>query len=274
MSENKPSIAKALPSASLVLMKQDSQDNESASIDLFMVKRTPKAAFAPGALVFPGGVLEEVDSLVQWLNYCDLPANTGSSNEASEILAYQIAAIRETYEESGILLARQQSSEEMLDDEALKGLESQRQQLLDGSLSFLEFIAENNLVVCISGLYSFGHWITPEQSPRRFDTLFFLAKAPSNQTGQYDGGEIVECQWFPCEQILEFAKSGEYSVVFATEMNVLWISQCGSIRAALEKAQQTEPYTVTAQVEIRGEEVFLVIPEEAGYGVTESQWKL
>ncbi len=256
-------IAPALPSSTLVLARDSGDDSE-----LFMVKRTPKAAFAPGALVFPGGVLEEEDSLAEWQDYCDI------SQTEPELLAWQIAAIRETWEESAILLARREGSEDMLTQTDVAALEDDRYLLNAAELGFLAFVKKHQLRLCCNQLHSYARWITPEKSPKRFDTLFFLAPAPADQSGKLDGAEIVETAWLPTRQVLDYAQSGEYQVVFATEMNVLWVSQRTPVVNALEEAIAKEVLPVMAEVHIEGEKVYLRIPEAAGYGVTQREWKM
>ena len=108
--------------------------------------------------------------------------------------------------------------------------------------------------------------------PKRFDTLFFLAEAPPGQSGEKDGSEIVHTAWLGCREVLKHANTKQYNIVFATEMNVCWVSRFSACDEAIEAARHEQPYPVMADIDIRGDKVYVVIPEEAGYCMTEKEW--
>jgi 8-oxo-dGTP pyrophosphatase MutT (NUDIX family) len=252
-------VVPAVPSATLVLIREN-----DGGMELFMVKRHAKIDFAPGALVFPGGALEENDYLPQWRDYLD------DTSIPDEEIPWRIAAIRETYEESGILLARNADGTTLEEDYLFE----KRQELEEHRLTFLELVQNEDLRLCVGQMECFANWITPIQSPKRFDTLFYLAPAPQGQDGEMDGYEVVETLWDSGENILQLAEDGAFTVVFATEMNVSWVTRHSGVDAAMKAAAEKQVNPVLATVHIEGEKVWLRIPEEAGYGVTEREWKL
>lgn len=231
-----------------------------------MMKRNPASDFAPGALVFPGGMLEATDT-EDWQGL--LP----SAAAEDTLLAWKIAAIRETFEESGILLARKKGAINLLQHQQLEALQCYREPVNRGELSFRQWICDQGLELATDQLLHCANWITPRQSPKRFDTHFFLARMPFQQ-GEHDGSELVESFWVSPQKVVEFAQTDEYRVVFVTEMNALWLSRFTSIEAISNAAKKLVVEPVEARVEIRGEQVWLTIPETAGYGVTERMWRM
>jgi 8-oxo-dGTP pyrophosphatase MutT (NUDIX family) len=148
--------------ATLILLRDGMR-----GLETMMIERHAGLSFAPGALVFPGGCLCDDD-------------HTGGSDGG---LPLRMAAIRECFEECGILLARHQAEPTMIDaDRTTWLLERYRRRLLDGELTFSAMLNSEGLVAAYDLLVPFGHWVTPEIRPKRFDTLFFLAPAPPGHT--------------------------------------------------------------------------------------------
>ena len=154
-----------------------------------MMVRHYEIDFNSGALVFPGGSVDKGDN--------EIIANPalysgGEGLDAGE-LAFRIAAIRETFEESGILLARPKGSKALVDAKRAGEIEAaHRAELCEGKISFLKVLTDNGMVLALDELVPYAHWITPEGMPKRFDTWFFLAAAPPDQLGAHDGKESTE----------------------------------------------------------------------------------
>lgn len=248
MTERQPlkSAPVARLAATMLLLRDD-------PLEVLMVKRHTKAYFA-SALVFPGGTVDPEDSDAAWLPY--LVGHEGLSDEQR---ALRIAACRETFEESCIITARRR------DGSPVSGVAS-----ADG-LRFLDVIRDADAVLDLAGLQPFGHWITPEIAPKRFDTHFFLARAPEGQEAVCDGSETVGLEWVRPDDALARAAAGERAILFPTRMNIKRLAESGDSHSALEAARQRPPYTVRPQIEKRGESHVVVIPIEAGYGETEDQ---
>jgi len=213
--------------ASTILLLRDG----AAGLEVFMVVRNQAIDFAGGALVFPGGRVEEAD------------ARLGE--------AFRIAAIREAFEESGILLARR--------GDALLAEHS-----LPREGDFHALLTEHELEPAIDTLVHFAHWITPEDMPKRFDTHFFAAHAPAQQIGSHDGGEAVESLWIQPGRAVEEADAGQRTLVFATRLNLLKLARFETAAQALAECGPVVTVRPEPFSDERGR--WIRIPEEAGYG--------
>ena len=137
-------------------------------------------------------------------------------------LSFRIAAIRETFEESGILLARPKGSKALVDAKRASEIEAaHRADLCDGKISFLKVLTDNGMVLALDELVPYAHWITPEGMPKRFDTWFFLAAAPPEQVGAHDGKESTDSIWVSPREALEGGESGRFKLPFPTTRNLI-----------------------------------------------------
>ena len=152
-----------------------------------MMVRHHQIEFNSGALVFPGGSVDAGDQEI--VKRSDLYSGGEGLSEADR--GFRIAAIRETFEESGILLARAKGSNTPIDAKRAGEIaDAHRVALNEHKISFLSILADNGLQLALDTLVPYAHWITPEGMPKRFDTWFFLAAAPPDQLGAHDGREF------------------------------------------------------------------------------------
>ncbi len=231
---------------------------EGASpLEVFMVVRHHQIDFASGALVFPGGKVDERDH--EAFERCQ----GGAGDEFQRTM--QIAAIREAFEECGILLARPAGSEELVTGERLKTLEHYRDPLAKSHLSILEFLEKEDLYLACDRLVPFAHWITPEMLPKRFDTYFYIAEAPADHVAIHDGHESVDSVWINPTEALEGAKSGKYTIIFPTRCNVEMLAENNSVSAAMEASKNREIVSILPWAEPVDGENYICIPEGAGY---------
>jgi 8-oxo-dGTP pyrophosphatase MutT (NUDIX family) len=241
------SVTPAAPrnAATLILLRDGVR-----GLETMMIERHADLSFAPGALVFPGGCLSSDD-------------HTGGDGD----LPLRMAAIRECFEECGILLARSRTGSAMIDtDHAAWLLKRYRRRMLEGELTFSAMLTSEGLVVAYDLLVPFGHWVTPEIRPKRFDTLFFLAPAPPGQFTEPDGSEVVRCLWDYPQDILQAADCGQARLIFATRMNLVRLSRYASVAEALANASGQPLIRITPQyVETNGG-AELRIPQGTGYG--------
>ncbi len=173
--------------ASTILLLRDSAALKE--IEVFMMVRHYEIDFNSGALVFPGGSVDKGDKEI--IATPELYSGGDGLDEAT--LSFRIAAIRETFEESGILLARPKGSKALVDARRASEIEvAHRADLCDSKISFLKVLSDNGMVLALDELVPYAHWITPEGMPKRFDTWFFLAAAPPEQVGAHDGKESTE----------------------------------------------------------------------------------
>jgi len=250
---------KPLIPAATILMLRDGSDG----LEVFMVVRHHQIDFASGALVFPGGKLASGDTVPPVRNLCD-----GEGGLDDTQLALRVAAIREAFEESGVLLARD-SSGAVIAGDRLSGLEADRPLLDKGDLKIGDFLAREELRLACDLLQPYSHWITPKMMPKRFDTHFYLAVAPADHVAMHDGSEGVDSVWINPQTALAEAEAGKRTIIFPTRMNLEKLAESASVAEALEAARSREIVTVEPQIEDRDGTPMLTIPAAAGYSLTE-----
>jgi glyoxylase-like metal-dependent hydrolase (beta-lactamase superfamily II)/8-oxo-dGTP pyrophosphatase MutT (NUDIX family) len=228
------------PAATLLLLRDGSLGPEA-----FLLQRTQSAAFLAGAHVFPGGALDKADRDVRVLRrvagISDSQASARLGTESGG-LAYWVAAIRECFEEAGILLAETEEGG-ALDPRRLAALAQYRGPLHAGKLAFHEFLEKERLLLSGGALAYFGHWITAPGRARRFDTRFFVALAPGNQAGAHDGTELIDSVWLRPVEALEREAKGAMQLVFATKNTLADLQRFARARDAFEHARETEVET-------------------------------
>jgi 8-oxo-dGTP pyrophosphatase MutT (NUDIX family) len=174
--------ARPSPSATLILARQ-----HIAEIEVYLLRRSAASKFMPGTYVFPGGNLEPEDmDAAFWQDYVDLPMDQlarALDGEVGQMLPFAVAAIRETWEEAGLLLAT-----------PVQGFTGPEHVAKSGT-PFTRRIQDGGLGLSISKLGRWHHWVTPELMPRRFDTFFFVAPVGQNQRCRPDNHETVHGTW-------------------------------------------------------------------------------
>ena len=252
-----------VPAATVILLRDG-----PAGPEVLLLERHAGSGVLPDMYVFPGGRVEEADR--------GLLEHTGSLLPDDPDLAlptvdpvwaagYLGAAIRETFEEAGILLARARKSGEAIDPGQALLLGRLRLDLQSGRLHFGDLLLEHDLALDARALAVHGHWITPEVVKRRFDTVFFSALAPAGQMATHDGVESSSHLWIRPEEALAQAAAGTRSIVFPTLCNLETLCGFERARDVWESSRARPVVTVVPRVEDReGQRVF-VIPEEAGY---------
>jgi len=233
-----------------------------AELEVFMVERHHQIDFAEGALVFPGGKLEASDGAPELAARC-----RGASQHSEANTALRVAAIRETFEECGVLLARPVGEESLIGAARLEQIAKRyRQPLVDNQATMLGMVEAEDLELAFDLLTPFAHWITPEFMPKRFDTHFFLVAAPSDQLAVHDGFESVDSIWTTIPSALELERTGKRTIIFPTLENVKKLGRSGSVGEALESARRNPVVTVLPRVDKDADgELWMEIPEAAGY---------
>ncbi|MBI1943430.1 MAG: MBL fold metallo-hydrolase [Betaproteobacteria bacterium] len=225
------------PAATLLLLRQ-SPAGEPATPEVFMLQRTRRAAFLPGAYVFPGGALDEDDASERAarrvLGLGEAPASARLGLAAGG-LAYWVAAARECFEESGILLAVDAAGREVAPERAA-ALEHLRAPLNAGALLFSELLERENLYVPAHEIAYYSHWITAPGRSRRFSTRFFVACAPRGQGGVHDRSETVHSVWVSPREALERDRRRELELIYPTRSTLADLAAFATPRAVLEHA--------------------------------------
>lgn len=256
-----PEPVPARPSATILLLRDG-----GSGLEVFMVERHHQIDFATGALVFPGGKVDAGDADGHLCAHC---RGVDGLDEGERSL--RMAAIRETFEESGVLLARLAGEEALVPCEQRADIDQRRRDdLHDGRISMAQLAEEERLVFACDRLQPFAHWITPEFMPKRFDTWFFLAEAPRDQLALHDGQESVDSLWVRPADAIALAEAGRRTIIFPTLMNLQKLGRSASVAEALEAARQDRIVTVFPKLVKRDGEMKMVLPEDAGYDVVEA----
>lgn len=238
-------LAPLRPAATLIIMR----DRDGAPPELLMLQRAAGMAFAGGAWVFPGGRVDAGD---------EAPAvGVDPVGHDGEDLAARIAAIRETIEEAGIAVGL-----DPLPDRA--GLRAIRAGLADerplGGL-----LAEAGCRIDPDALVPFARWIPPHAAPRRFDTRFYLAKAPADAPISADGGESVAIRWMSADEALAEAEAGEIAIILPTRANLMRLAPYRSFAEASAAAAEVPVRPLLTYQDDRDGVPHVCVPAGFGY---------
>ncbi|HMD44775.1 MAG TPA: hypothetical protein VKG43_01350 [Acidimicrobiales bacterium] len=197
----------------------------SGPLEVLMVRRSLRAAFVGGAFVFPGGAVDPADGGAEAEACC-----TGRTDaEASAVLevdagglAYWVGVLRECFEEAGVLLAYGPDGRPLsFSDPSLdRRFAEHRRRINAGDERFLDVCRREGLALAVDQVHYFAHWITPRGANRRFDTRFFVAAAPPDQTPAHDDGELIEDLWITPAEALERRRAGQIELILPTERNL------------------------------------------------------
>jgi 8-oxo-dGTP pyrophosphatase MutT (NUDIX family) len=201
--------------AATVILVSDRPD-----LHVLMLERTSRAVFGPGATVFPGGAVDAADrsarAYARVVGLDDAAASREHGLDAGG-LGFRLAAVRECFEEAGILLARDADDRPVDHD---PGLAAARDQLNAGTASFVDLLEARALVIAGAELRLFSHWLTPMGAPRRYNTWFFVAPAPDGEDGGHDDRELVASSWVRPRDALAHHAESRIDLIFPTEMSL------------------------------------------------------
>lgn len=254
--------------AATVMLLRDAGRPGDPDLEVFLLRRVASMAFAPRMTVFPGGSVDPRD--------LDLPAGswagpppeswTGAVRaDATLTAALVCAAVRETFEESGVLLAGP-SSDEVVADTSGDDWETERQALVDRSLSFAEFLARRGTRLRADLVRPWAHWVTPEVEPRRFDTRFFVAALPSGQRTRDVCGEADDAQWMRPREAFAAVERGELQMLPPTLAALGDLAAYRSVADVMSAADEREIVRVLPRVVPDDEHgVRFILPWDEGY---------
>ena len=234
-----PTTVEISPAATVMLVR-DIVEGESG-IEVFMMRRTGRASFAAGAYVFPGGRVDGIDGTAEIAPFCrgldDAEASAQLGLPAGG-LAFWVAAVRECFEEAGLLMA------ERRDGGPLTVGPEDRHAVHEGSLSMVELCRRDDLVLDLSTTHYVAHWITPLGEKRRFDTRFFLTEAPPGQEGIHDDKETVESLWVRPAEALRMQEAGELMMLPPTIVNLRFLARHSTAADAVAAGEAEPPSLV------------------------------
>lgn len=256
MSDKKPVPLKL---ASTILLLRDGPSD----IEVLMVERHHQIDFASGALVFPGGKVDPADGIDDAAAVRSLCDGHDALDDVE--LVFRVAAIRESFEESGMLLARKDGV--MAPPEMVAELAADRDALNAREITMTAIAAKHGLSLALDVLHPFARWVTPGFMPKRFDTMFYLARVPEGQIEAHDGSEAVDTVWISPSDALTAAENGERTIIFPTRKNVEKLGRSNNVDGAIAAAAADTIVTVEPWMEKTAEGKHLLkLPVEAGYG--------
>ncbi|MFT4711712.1 MAG: 8-oxo-dGTP pyrophosphatase MutT (NUDIX family) [Candidatus Azotimanducaceae bacterium] len=216
MSDYDPDEVEIRPAATVMLIA------DRPNLQVFMMERNANIVFAGGMWVFPGGRVDATDSPLKFQALSTHRTDAEASalmNIEDGGLSYYIGAIRESFEEAGILLALDKVSHEPL---SLAGKENSarfnihRNSVNASERDFLEIIEEENLILDAGAMHYIARWVTPKGPPRRYDTRFFISRMPENQIPLHDDNELVHSEWISPQEILAKVESEDMILMSPT----------------------------------------------------------
>ncbi|MEM7003541.1 MAG: NUDIX hydrolase [Pseudomonadota bacterium] len=243
-----PAVQPIRPAATIIIVREAAE-----SFEIFMLKRTSKASFASGMFVFPGGRVEGDDHLHKYDALRVGPAPEQAPQVAAlgdEWRGFWIAAIRETFEESGLLLAYGADDQlvSFADDAVRDRFAAYRDPLHAGTVSMLEICAAEGVRLAVDHVHFHNRVVTPLGRPRRFDTRFFIASAPEAQTGEHDAKETVDSIWITPQEALARNKAGEFDLMNVTRIQLEELAQSPDKAALLAAAKARQTFSIRRPV--------------------------
>jgi 8-oxo-dGTP pyrophosphatase MutT (NUDIX family) len=259
--------------ATVMLVRDGEHGDGKTDLEVFIVRRTLNAAFAGGMYVFPGGKLDAADATAEVARLCD-GLTDGEASALLDLpaggLAFWVAAIRECFEEAGVLLARGTAGDDVRfdDDDARRRFHAARRELHAGRLGLVELCEREGLRLATDAIRYVSHWVTPLGERRRFDTRFFLARAPQSQEPLHDDAETIDSLWArPADALAQF-RSGALGMYPPTVRNLEFLADHTTADAALAVAAELgTPPRIQPRLRFGngGRIVGVVMPDEPGF---------
>jgi 8-oxo-dGTP pyrophosphatase MutT (NUDIX family) len=265
------------PAATVMVVRDAVEpDTGGSALEVLMVRRNLQSDFVGGAYVFPGGGVDpldggpEAEALSQGRDDVEASILLGVGTGG---LAYWVAALRETFEEAGLLLATRPGGPPLLAGDAAEEARfvAQRALVNQGRRRFLDVCREEGLQLLVGDVHYFAHWITPRGAPRRYDTRFFVAAAPPGQRAAHDAGETIADTWISPRRALEGHRRGVFELIFPTIRNLQAISRFSTSAELLEAAEEASRSVPTIEPRVIadgdgvGHGVRIVLPGDEGY---------
>jgi 8-oxo-dGTP pyrophosphatase MutT (NUDIX family) len=234
---------------------------------VLVLQRHPKSRFSPGAFAFPGGRVEKADAGPGIEARCRGLGRTQAARQLQDVqpperaLGFWVTALRELFEEAGILLAYG-SAGRPVSVAALEDLRAQRTRCREDSAVFGRLLAEHDLALACDRMRYWAHWITPEERPVRYDTRFFVAGAWTEQTAEPDGLEMVAAQWMRPDDALARHEARELALPLPTQRILASLSEHASVDALMAAAAGRDIRSIRPRIirDASGERVLL--PED------------
>jgi len=259
--------------AATVLLLRES----SGELEVLMMRRESALSFMAGMWVFPGGRLDPADASpmiharvrdVPDPGRDDLRARDGGRLDPVAAVALMVAACRETFEEAGVLLARDATGRPC-DPVRVSALQARRAGVADDASGFASLLESEDLYLDLAPLVYWSHWITPSVEPKRFDTRFFAIAVPAGQGASADLGELTHHEWVQPARLQEAIASARIRVVPPTLLTLEDLAESharhGSLPAMLAAERGRPAPPVMPRIVAHGEEIHVLMPWDPGY---------
>lgn len=262
--EHPPRVpARPRPAATIVLLRE-----EGEALEVLLVRRSRSSGFVPGAYVFPGGQVDGADAhpaLVARLDGLSPEAaaeRLGAPDADPPAVAYYLAALREAFEETGLLVAARPNGAappSAADDPVV---ERTRVDLLEDRVGFPEALDRLDCRLAGHAVRYLAHWITPEAEPRRYDTRFFAAAVPPGSSARIDPREMTDAVWIPPGRALRRMERGRLPMVFPTIRTLERLAGYRSVEEALADLEDAPVRTVMPTLVVTPTGIGLRMDEE------------
>ena len=258
--------------ATVLILRDGEPDADGDTLEVFMLRRNLNSDFVGGAYVFPGGAVDPEDRFDDLEPICegrtDVDASTRLGVERGG-LAFWVAAIRESFEEAGVLLAYHADGEVIrLDDPATAERFTTHRTAVDTKARRLVEVCEDeHLRLAVDSIWYFGHWITPVGAPRRYDTRFFVTGAPAAQTPLHDDHEVIANLWIRPKDALAQHGDGDFEMLPPTIASLRAVARFPTAVEALAAATEiVDVPTVLPRIIVDEGGVRIVLPGDPEYG--------
>ena len=260
----------AVRDAATVMLVRDAADG--SGMEVFMLRRNLNSDFVGGAYVFPGGAVDEADRHADLERICQGRTDAAASEQLGIDgggLAFWVAAVRECFEEAGVLLAVPEGRDDVISfaDEATADRFTIHRNAVDsGARRLIEVCEEEGLRLDVDRLHYFSHWITPEGPPRRYDTRFFVAAAPPEQYPLHDDRETIANLWVRPQDALDRHAAGTLDLILPTIKNLEAIgrfTRSADLLAHAEQISYVPP--ILPRIVDDGGGMRILLPDDPGY---------
>ena len=256
-------VAEPRPASTVVLLRPS-----PARFEVFLVRRSDSIAFMGGAHVFPGGRVDPADRIRDAQSLTDGAESSAarmSDVSSDQAIAHHVAALRELFEEAGVLLARRNGRIVTIDGDSHHRFAAHRHQLLAGTTAFADIVSGEGLRLALDELTYFAHWVTPEIEIKRFDTRFFVARIPEGQTPVHDDGETIHSEWLDPAEAIERSRQEVIALPPPTWTTLGALAKFDSIDAVVQWARGKPIPRVQPSFLERGGETLLLYPGDPLY---------
>ena len=251
-----------------MLIRDIPAGQETNGVEIFMVRRVVQSEFMPDIFVFPGGSVSADDRLAEQTegvyeavspSQADPEGRTALGNGA------RAAAIRELFEEANVLLAHREGTVLAVNGEMVTRFAAYRQAFNERKGSLVEMARAEHLVLAMNSLAYFAHWITPEGMPKRFDTHFFLANAPTQQEAAYDNLETSAGVWIRPMDAIERSRQGTFPIAFPTFHQLRDLSVFHTVQEAIQATATRYVPTHIPRLNVQDGVAQIHLPEEPDF---------